>query len=85
MQAGWAQATLSVGAGLTGLNIFCEAAGMQACLREFCIESLVTGGDDFLRQVMRFMLKIQELEVSISVDVTYETCLSDLDHHSWPD
>jgi len=52
MQAGWEQAMSNVMAGLTGLNMVYEAAGMHASLLGFCLESLIIG-DDLLGQAMR--------------------------------
>ncbi len=40
MQAGWEQAISNVLAGLSGLNMVYEAAGMHASLLGFCLESL---------------------------------------------
>ena len=80
MQAGWEQATSSVMAGLAGLNMVYEAAGMHASLLGFCLESLVLG-DDLLGQVMRCVRGIEVTEDSVSIDVIRETCLSGPGHY----
>ncbi|MEY8838447.1 trimethylamine methyltransferase family protein, partial [Cribrihabitans sp. XS_ASV171] len=45
MQAGWEQMCSNVMAGLAGLNMVYEAAGMHASLLGFCHESLILGDD----------------------------------------
>jgi len=45
MQAGWEQMCSNVMAGLSGLNMVYEAAGMHASLLGFCHESLILGND----------------------------------------
>ena len=47
MQAGWEQATSNVMAGLAGLNLVYESAGMHASLLGFCLESLVLCSRNF--------------------------------------
>jgi len=61
MQAGWEQAMSNVMAGLTGLNMVYEAAGMHASLLGFCHESLILG-DDLLGQAMRCVRGIEVSE-----------------------
>ncbi|MDG1935218.1 MAG: trimethylamine methyltransferase family protein [Paracoccaceae bacterium] len=80
MQAGWEQATSSVMAGLAGLNMVYEAAGMHASLLGFCLESLVLS-DDLLGQAMRCVRGIEVTEDSVSIDVIRETCLSGPGHY----
>ena len=74
MQAGWEQAMSNVMAGLTGLNMVYEAAGMHASLLGFCLESLIIG-DDLLGQAMRCVRGIEVTEDSVSLDVIKSTCL----------
>ena len=80
MQAGWEQATSNVMAGLAGLNMVYEAAGMHASLLGFCLESLILG-DDLLGQAMRCVRGIEVTEDSTSVEVIRETCLSGPGHY----
>ena len=69
MQAGWEQAMSNVMAGLTGLNMVYEAAGMHASLLGFCHESLILG-DDLLGQAMRC---VRGIEVNEAVSYTHLT------------
>ena len=79
MQAGWEQAMSNVMAGLTGLNMVYEAAGMHASLLGFCLESLIIG-DDLLGQAMRCVRGIEVTEDSVSLDVIRSTCLEGPGH-----
>ena len=67
-------------AGLAGLNMVYEAAGMHASLLGFCLESLVLG-DDLLGHVMRCVRRIEVTKDSLSIDVIRETCLSGPGHY----
>ncbi len=80
MQAGWEQATSNVMAGLSGLNMVYEAAGMHASLLGFCLESLVLG-DDLLGQAMRCVRGIEVTEDTVSVDVIRQTCIGGPGHY----
>ncbi len=80
MQAGWEQATSYVMAGLSGLNMVYEAAGMHASLLGFCLESLVLG-DDLLGQAMRCVRGIEVTEDTVSVDVIRQTCMEGPGHY----
>lgn len=80
MQAGWEQATSNVMAGLSGLNMVYESAGMHASLLGFCLESLVLG-DDLLGQAMRCVRGIEVTEDSVSLEVIRETCLTGAGHY----
>ena len=79
MQAGWEQAMSNVMAGLTGLNMVYEAAGMHASLLGFCLESLIIG-DDLLWQAMRCVRGIEVTEDSVSLEVIKRTCLEGPGH-----
>lgn len=80
MQAGWEQATSNVMAGLSGLNMVYEAAGMHASLLGFCLESLVLG-DDLLGQAMRCVRGIEVTKDTVSVDVIRQTCMGGPGHY----
>ena len=80
MQAGWEQATSNVMAGLSGLNMVYEAAGMHASLLGFCLESLVLG-DDLLGQAMRCVRGIEVTEDTVSTDVIRQTCIGGPGHY----
>ena len=79
MQAGWEQPMSNVMAGLTGLNMVYEAAGMHASLLGFCLESLIIG-DDLLGQAMRCVRGIEVTEDSVSLEVIKRTCLEGPGH-----
>ena len=80
MQAGWEQAMSNVMAGLAGLNMVYEAAGMHASLLGFCLESLVLG-DDLLGQALRCVRGIEVTEDSVSLEVIRATCLGGPGHY----
>jgi trimethylamine---corrinoid protein Co-methyltransferase len=80
MQAGWEQAISNVLAGLSGLNLVYEAAGMHASLLGFCHESLILG-DDLLGQVLRCVRGIEVTEDSVSLAAMREVCLGGPGHY----
>jgi len=80
MQAGWEQAISNVLAGLAGLNMIYEAAGMHASLLGFCMESLVLG-DDLIGQVLRCVRGIEVTEDSVSIEAMREVCLGGPRHY----
>lgn len=80
MQAGWEQGITNVLAGLSGLNMVYEAAGMHASLLGFCLESLVLG-NDVLGQVQRCVRGIDVTEDSLSLEVMASVCLDGPGHY----
>ena len=80
MQAGWEQAMSNVMAGLTGLNMVYEAAGMHASLLGFCHESLILG-DDLLGQAMRCVRGIEVSEDTVGLETMRATCLGGPGHY----
>ncbi len=80
MQTGWEQAISNVMAGLSGLNMVYEAAGMQASLLGFCLESLVLG-DDICGQALRCVRGIDVTEDSVSLEVMRSVCLDGPGHY----
>ncbi len=80
MQAGWEQMCSNVMAGLAGLNMVYEAAGMHASLLGFCLESLVLG-DDLLGQAQRCVRGIEVTEDALSLEAMRETCLGGPGHY----
>ncbi len=80
MQAGWEQATSAVMAGLAGLNMVYEAAGMHASLLGFCHESLILG-DDLIGQAQRCVRGIDVTEDSIGLDAMRAVCLGGPGHY----
>ena len=80
MQAGWEQMCSNVMAGLSGLNMVYEAAGMHASLLGFCHESLILG-NDMIGQAMRCVRGIEVDEDSLSVEVIRATCIGGPGHY----
>jgi trimethylamine--corrinoid protein Co-methyltransferase len=80
MQAGWEQMCSNVIAGLSGLNMVYEAAGMHASLLGFCHESLILG-DDLLGQALRCVRGIEVTEDDLSLEVMRATCLGGPGHY----
>ncbi|MEM7752069.1 MAG: trimethylamine methyltransferase family protein [Pseudomonadota bacterium] len=80
MQTGWEQGMTNVLAGLSGLNMVYEAAGMQASLLGFCLEGLVLG-DDLVGQALRCVRGIDVTEDSVSLDVMRAVCLDGPGHY----
>ena len=80
MQAGWEQMCSNVMAGLSGLNMVYEAAGMHASLLGFCHESLILG-DDLIGQALRCVRGIEVAEDDLSLEVMRATCLGGPGHY----
>ena len=80
MPAGWEQATSNVMAGLAGLNLVYESAGMHASLLGFCLESLVLG-DDLLGQALRCVKGIDVNNASLSLETMRDICLNGPGHY----
>lgn len=80
MQAGWEQAMSNALAGLSGLNMVYEAAGMHASLLGFCHESLILG-NDMLGQALRCVRGIEVTEDALSVETIRATCLGGPGHY----
>ncbi|WP_247716978.1 trimethylamine methyltransferase family protein [Gymnodinialimonas ceratoperidinii] len=80
MQAGWEQMCSNVMAGLSGLNMVYEAAGMHASLLGFCLESLILS-DDLIGQAMRCVRGIEVNEETLALDQMAEVCLGGTGHY----
>jgi trimethylamine--corrinoid protein Co-methyltransferase len=80
MQAGWEQAISNVMAGLSGLNLIYECAGMHASLLGFCHESLILG-DDLLGQALRCVRGIEVDDDTLSLAAMREVCLGGPGHY----
>ena len=74
MQAGWEQMNSNVMAGLSGLNMVYEAAGMHASLLGFCHESLILA-DDIIGQSLRCVRGIEVTDETLGVEEIRATCL----------
>lgn len=80
MQAGWEQAMSNVMAGLSGLNMVYEAAGMHASLLGFCLESLILG-DDLIGQALRCVRGIEVDDDALSLATMADVCLGGPGHY----
>jgi trimethylamine--corrinoid protein Co-methyltransferase len=80
MQAGWEQMCSNVMAGLSGLNMVYEAAGMHASLLGFCHESLILG-DDIIGQALRCVRGIEVNDETLAVDQIAQVCLGGSGHY----
>lgn len=80
MQAGWEQMCSNVMAGLSGLNMVYEAAGMHASLLGFCLESLILS-DDLIGQAMRCVRGIEVNDETIALDQMADVCLRGPGHY----
>lgn len=80
MQAGWEQMCSNVMAGLSGLNMVYEAAGMHASLLGFCHESLILG-DDLIGQALRCVRGIEVTPDTLSVDEIERVCMGGPGHY----
>ena len=80
MQAGWEQMCSNVMAGLSGLNMVYEAAGMHASLLGFCHESLILG-NDIIGQALRCVRGIEVNEETLALDQIASVCLGGPGHY----
>jgi trimethylamine--corrinoid protein Co-methyltransferase len=80
MQAGWEQMCSNVMAGLSGLNMVYEAAGMHASLLGFCHESLIIG-DDLIGQAMRCVRGIEVTDETMALDQMAAVCMGGPGHY----
>ena len=80
MQAGWEQMCSNVMAGLSGLNMVYEAAGMHASLLGFCHESLILG-DDIIGQSLRCLKGIEVTDETLAIEAMREVCLGGPGHY----
>ena len=80
MQAGWEQMASNVMAGLSGLNMVYEAAGMHASLLGFCMESLVLG-DDLIGQALRCVRGIEVNDETLGLETMRTVCLKGPGHY----
>ncbi|SMX45119.1 trimethylamine methyltransferase family protein [Maliponia aquimaris] len=80
MQAGWEQMCSNVMAGLSGLNMVYEAAGMHASLLGFCHESLILG-DDLIGQALRCVRGIEVDDETMALEQMREVCLGGPGHY----
>lgn len=80
MQAGWEQMCSNLMAGLSGLNMVYESAGMHASLLGFCHESLILG-DDLIGHALRCVRGIEVDDATLALDQMREVCLGGPGHY----
>lgn len=80
MQAGWEQMCSNVMAGLSGLNMVYEAAGMHASLLGFCHESLILG-DDLIGQALRCVRGIEVSDETLALEQIRSVCIGGTGHY----
>ena len=79
-QSGYEKGSTLVMAGLSGLNMVYEAAGMHASLMGFCLESLVID-NDMLGQCLRCVRGVEVSEENLSLEVFRDVCLDGPGHY----
>lgn len=80
VQAGYEKGITNVMAGLSGLNMVYEAAGMHASLLGFSMESLIID-NDMLGQCLRCVRGIEVTEASLSLDSIADVSLNGPGHY----
>ena len=70
----------NVMAGLAGINMVYESAGMHASLLGFCLESLIID-NDMLGQALRCVRGLEVTPEKLSLDVMEKTCLEGPGHY----
>ena len=79
-QSGYEKGSTLVMAGLSGLNMVYEAAGMHASLLGFCLESLIID-NDILGQCLRCVRGIEVNETTLAVQVMKDVCMGGPGHY----
>ena len=74
IQSGYEKGITNVMAGLSGLNLVYESAGMHASLLGFCLESLIID-NDMLGHCQRCVRGIEVTDAALSIDTIAEVCL----------
>ena len=80
MQAGYEQGVTNVMAGLAGLNMVYEAAGMHASLLGFCHETLIID-NDLIGQCLRCVRGIEVTDDNLSIETMRDVCLDGPGHY----
>jgi len=80
IQSGFEKGITNVMAGLSGLNLVYESAGMHASLLGFCLESLVID-NDMLGMCQRCVRGIEVTEENLSVETIRDVCLNGPGHY----
>ncbi|HTV70355.1 MAG TPA: trimethylamine methyltransferase family protein [Rhizobiaceae bacterium] len=80
IQSGFEKGITDVMAGLSGLNLVYESAGMHASLLGFCLESLIID-NDMLGYCLRAVRGIEVTDESLSIDTISDVCLNGPGHY----
>ena len=79
-QSGYEKGISNVMAGLAGLNMVYESAGMHASLMGFCLESLIID-NDMLGQAMRCVRGIEVTPEALDISVLKDVCIDGPGHY----
>jgi trimethylamine--corrinoid protein Co-methyltransferase len=79
-QSGYEKGSTAVMAGLAGLNMVYEAAGMHASLLGFCLESLVID-NDMLGQCLRCVRGVEVNDAALDISVFRDVCIDGPGHY----
>jgi trimethylamine--corrinoid protein Co-methyltransferase len=80
IQSGYEKGITDVMAGLAGLNLVYEAAGMHASLLGFSLESLIID-NDMLGQCLRCVRGIEVSDKALSIETITDVCLNGPGHY----
>jgi len=80
VQSGYEKGSTNVLAGLAGLNMIYESAGMHASLLGFCLESLIID-NDMLGQCLRCVRGVEVSDETLSVETIRQVCLEGPGHY----
>jgi trimethylamine--corrinoid protein Co-methyltransferase len=80
IQSGFEKGITDVMAGLSGLNLVYESAGMHASLLGFCLESLIID-NDMLGMCQRCVRGIEVSDAALSLDTIADVCLNGPGHY----
>ena len=80
MQSGYEKGITNVMAGLSGLNLVYESAGMHASLLGFCLETLIID-NDLLGQAMRCVRGIEVNDETLSLAPMAQVCMEGPGHY----
>ncbi|MBN9272660.1 MAG: trimethylamine methyltransferase family protein, partial [Mesorhizobium sp.] len=80
IQSGYEKGITDVMAGLSGLNLVYESAGMHASLLGFCLESLIID-NDMLGHCLRCVRGIEVTDESLSIDTITDVCIKGPGHY----
>lgn len=79
-QSGYEKGSTAVMAGLAGLNMVYESAGMHASLLGFCLESLIID-NDMLGQCLRCVRGIEVSDALLDISVFRDVCIDGPGHY----